>query len=239
VINIDVIKQRLSELGIDAQEFHTRAGISLDILDNESALATISAEVLVRICEVLDIDLAELLGRQRPARPASPDDDDLVIEAALARHGPLTSGDLATALSWPLRRVDHALHALSLRLLGTALHLVRTGDRVHLAPRAGLLNAETETRLHAAEQAHIPLSTQEAAVVLRLLAHRHGPTQQALLLDAETIDVLLYRGLAVQDGADLQPHADLSFAVALRAQPHLPGRQRAKPSGQPVYRSPS
>jgi transcriptional regulator with XRE-family HTH domain len=232
-----VIKRRLSELGISAIEFRTRVGLSLEVLDKRPPLATISADVVARICEVLDVELAQLLGRQRPDKAPCPDDDDLVVEAALARHGQLSDHDLATALDWPLTRVDMATRALALRLLGTALQLVRVGNRVHLEPRPDLLGAEAEARLHAAEQAQIPLSAQEAVVALQLLHQRHDAVQQPLAVDAETIEVLLYRRLAEQDETGLQPHADLSFGMALRSVPDLPKRWRAKPPGSSDKRS--
>ncbi|MEU8252242.1 helix-turn-helix transcriptional regulator [Nonomuraea sp. NPDC048916] len=237
MINSDKIKQRLSELGIDAHEFRARAGISIDVLDDGPALATISAETVMRICEVLEIELAELLGRPRPAGPHRPDEDDLVIEAALARHGQFAATDLARALNWPFQRVEQAIQALTLRLLGTALQVVRAGDRVRLEARPALLDAETQTRLHAAEQAQIPLSAQEAVVVLQLLHHHHNAVPDPLPLDAETISVLLHRRFAIQDRTDLQPHVDISFSMGLKALPEIPGRHRAKPSGGAGYRS--
>lgn len=222
----------MGQLGIDAHEFRTQVGLSLEALGSGSALATISAETVARICELLDIELADLLGRQRPPPISYPDDDDLILEAALARHGQLAVRDLAMALKWPLLRVERALQALALRLLGTALHLVRTRDRVHLEPRQALLDDEAQARLHAAAQGQIPLSVQEAVVVLQLLHHRYGTAQEPRGLDAETIDVLLHRRLAEQDETGLQPHPDISYAMGLRPFP-----EQAKPPRQARSRS--
>ncbi|NBF00101.1 hypothetical protein FE391_42585 [Nonomuraea sp. KC401] len=235
MFDLDLVTRRLAELRIGEVEFRTRTGISLDVLRKDPAPATISVDVVVRICELLDIEVAAFLGRESSARVSYPDDDDLVVEAALAQHGQLADGDLAVALDWPLRRVDEAVRALMLRLLGTALQVVREGNRVHLEPRPGLLGAETDDRLRALQQAQIPLSVREAVILLHLLHQRHDPLLERLPLDWETTEVLLHRGIAERDTSGLHPHLDSSFAVALYPLPQLPQQMKAKPGARASY----
>ncbi|MFB4294687.1 hypothetical protein ACBI99_44130 [Nonomuraea sp. ATR24] len=234
MIDLDVINRRVAELRIGDVEFRTRTGISLEVLRKAPAPATISVEVLVRISEVLDIEVAELLGRRPSDRIQHADEDDLVVEAALAQHGELTDADLAEALRWPLQRVDKAIRELTLRLLGTAIQVVRMGGHVHLEPRPGVLPTQAEDTLRLVRQARIPLSVREAAVLLHLLHQCHDPLLEQLPLDWDTTQVLLQRGIAEQDEKGLHSHDDLSFAMALRAVPKLPNETRIN---TPFYRS--
>ncbi|MGN9846538.1 hypothetical protein ACTMTI_51375 [Nonomuraea sp. H19] len=237
MLDIEAIKRRVAELRIGEVEFRLRTGISLEVLRKDPAPATLSVEVIVRVCEMLDMEVSELLGRH-PAGPAArPDHDDLVVEAALTQHGQLTEADLAEALRWPLQRVDKAIRLLALRLLGTAVQVVRMDSHVHLEARPRVLSPEADATLRAVQQARIPLSAREACVLLYLLHQRHDPLLEHLPLDWETTQVLIHRGLAEQDEDGLHPHPDLSFALALLPIPKLPDEVKRRAPRRLSYRS--
>ncbi|MEV4752646.1 hypothetical protein AB0K21_40360 [Streptosporangium sp. NPDC049248] len=222
MLDLELIQQRVTELHLGEVEFTMRVGVSLEGLRNAPAPATISIELAVRICETLDIDLAALLGQQRPATPPLPDDDDLLLEAALARHGRLSVGELATALDWPLKRVEEAARMLILRLLGTALHLARVGDYLHLEPRPGQLPPEADATLQLVKQAQIPLTTREALVLSHMLYLRYERSGVRTALDWETTEVLIHRRIAKQAHGMLGAHPDVLYGLGLITVPDIP-----------------
>jgi DNA-binding Xre family transcriptional regulator len=231
MFDVDLIQRRLSDLRMGGAEFTRRVGVSLDTL-RTARTATISIDLVVRICDAVDLDVSELLGRRRPGgRPQPPDDDDLVLEAVLAQHGQVAEQDLAEALGWSRSRVHEAAEDLSLRLADTALHLIYHEDFLQLQPRPGALPAETSRRLQNLQQARLPPSPDDAAVLLHLIrADRPLTLDRNILIDWEAEEHLIRQGIAAerqQRGENdithmwfsPTPHEDILFGLGLGVHP--------------------
>ncbi|WP_305925578.1 hypothetical protein [Nonomuraea turcica] len=176
--------------------------------------------------------MAELVGRRREDRPRPPSDDDLVLEAALAQHGQVAEQDLAEALGWSLARVRGSAEDLSLRLAQTVLHLLWTDGFLQVQPRPGVLPAEVSKQLQTLQQARLPLSPDDAAILLHLIrADRHLTVNRHILIDWEAEEHLIRHGITAERDrrgpAELTstwltpaPHADVLFGLGLGVHPH-------------------
>ncbi|MEV4116541.1 helix-turn-helix transcriptional regulator [Nonomuraea sp. NPDC049695] len=235
MLDIDLIQRKMTELRMGGVEFARRVGVSLDTL-RAARTATISIDLALRICDALDIDLAELVGRRREDRPRPPADDDRVLEAALAQHGQVAEQDLAEALGWSLARVRESAEDLSLRLAQTALHLLWTDAFLQVQPRPGVLPAEVSKQLQTLQHARLPLSPDDAAILLHLiradrdLTDHHLTVNRHILIDWEAEEHLIRQGITAERDrrgpAELTstwftpaPHEDVLFGLGLGVHP--------------------
>ncbi|MEV0584484.1 hypothetical protein [Nonomuraea sp. NPDC050310] len=209
MLDLELIRNRMVELGVHDAEFTMRVGTSLSELRCAGSLAGLSVDAVVRIADLLGIDINLLLGRA-PSRKRAPASDDSVIEAALSRHGQVHERDLATALRWKLSRVREAVQDLQVRLIGTGLHLVRVGDLVHLEAFPEFLTAEIDEVLATQAQRRLPLTLIEA---VHLMSALHSTAAHGYV-DPGSAEVLGLRGLVHREAGELPTlHADVLYAI--------------------------
>jgi hypothetical protein len=147
--------------------------------------------------------------------------DDVLVEAALARHGSsITRHDLAIALQWDLGRVERALRALDSRLAGTGLCLRRSGwDSYSLTARPRVLWTDEAERLRLAHGGRVPLPAWAAALLSLITS---GYTRQRLDEDdapepyrSAGIDALFDRGLITSTGRGYRPSDEVIYSLDL------------------------
>jgi transcriptional regulator with XRE-family HTH domain len=130
----ELIEQRRIAAGLTFWQLAYQLGLNADVVRNLSEAAQLDQlplGTILRLCQLLDIAIDQLLAGRRPARPPEPAADDVKVEAAIVRHGGGATGeDLALALKWPLERLELALRTLERRLHRTC------GGRVQLTTEA-------------------------------------------------------------------------------------------------------
>ncbi|GAA3604158.1 hypothetical protein GCM10022419_105940 [Nonomuraea rosea] len=230
MFDVDLVQRRVRDLRMGGAEFTRRVGMSLDTL-RTARTATISIDLALRICDAVDLDISELLGRRPAGRARPPEDDDLVLEAALAQHGQVAENDLAEALGWSRTRVHEAAEDLSLRITETALHLIYREGFLELQPRPGALPSAVSRRLQDLQQARLPPSPDDAAVLLHLIqAGRPLTLNRNILIDWEAEEHLIRQGIAAERQHRGQheiatmwftptPHEDILFGLGLGVHP--------------------
>jgi transcriptional regulator with XRE-family HTH domain len=154
------VRQLADQLGIDAR---TLADFERNFSHDAGA---IPVDLLHRICQALDLELAEVI--DPPTAAPQENADDRKFEAALVEHGGvLTRDDLAAALSWPLTRLERALLSLEHRLKPTGLRLRRVGwNSYALGPNLGVLTGEERRRLHRTHVGRVGLTESVAFILL-------------------------------------------------------------------------
>lgn len=231
------IGERIRELrqGVYSQiDLATAADVSVDVIRKleQGRRQTASIGTLQRIARVVDVDVAELLGRSRPV-PSGGDDqarvwavrdaltsvDDLLGELDDADAPDLAELDRSVSYAWGAYWAGRygLLAALLPRLLtearaATHAAAVSGGDRVaDLAAQVHQLAAGTLLRLGAADLGHVA-----ARESLRWAAMAPDPLRDAAMRST-LVYVLIRQGrfldaerVAVATAEALQPHGDAS-----------------------------
>jgi transcriptional regulator with XRE-family HTH domain len=207
------VRQLADQLGIDAR---TLADFERAFTHDAGAM---TVGLLLRICQALDLELAEVIDPPTAAPQESA--DDRKVEAALVEHGGvLTRDDLAAALSWPLARLERALLSLEHRPKPTGLRLRRVGwNSYALGPNLGVLTGEERRRLHRTHSGRVGLAESVAFILLGVVS---GYRSQDWLLrlpadDRGGIELLARQGLIEPSSQDRwQPTADVLYSLCLR-----------------------
>lgn len=132
----EVLRRRLSKR-LSQRRLATKIGVSETLVRNLEQGRNhelLHLGLVVRLAAILEIPLADLF--RHTAEETAPQDDDVVVEAALAtvRHA-VDVAELAGALSWDMKRTNAALAQLQPRLEGSGQQLVNSGWRkVALVP---------------------------------------------------------------------------------------------------------
>ncbi|GAA4593266.1 hypothetical protein GCM10023194_57170 [Planotetraspora phitsanulokensis] len=219
---------------MSATEFTIRTGISPGALNDQLPPESISLALITRISAALNMSPAELLIPELGGTALPPQDDDLMLEAALACHGELADNELVDALGWSPQRLRGAAKRLADRLCSTSLQLVQVDNRLRLECRAGVLPPKAEIVLSTAKQAQIPPTPREAAVLLRLIHEERDAGGVALhsgiAFQWEISHILMRRLMAttrkpleVTETSDsryrLAPHPDTIFGLCIGTLP--------------------
>lgn len=249
-INWALVEQRRIAAGLSHAELRVRVGASPVTgpprLWQDSAHDTVELGVLERLCQVLDLDPAELFSAA--TQPALPDPaptpvtgDDQILEAALATltaaasdmtslddPGPVSMGALACALEWPLARLEAALasleDALAERGQRIDIDTYHQARPLHgLRPRDDLLTDSQRQALHRIRLIYQPLHPDTARVL-------HTATQPGRCVEYQVVigynpAVLLQRQGLLQrhPGAHyLELTDDVRFALMLDDPTELP-----------------
>ncbi|MGH3882268.1 MAG: helix-turn-helix domain-containing protein [Pseudonocardiaceae bacterium] len=232
------IGERIRELRRPTYTQHdlaVAADVSVDVIRKleQNRRHTASIATLARIARALDVDIADLLGRPRPApaagedqarvcaiRDALTDVDDLLGELDDADAPDLTELGRAVTYAWGLYWAGRygPLSAMLPRLLAeakAATHAAAAGDdlAVDLAGQVHQLTANALVRLGAADLGHTA-----AREALRLATAAPDPLRQAtarctlgsvLMAQSRFIDA---ERVAVATAQDVQPRGETSPA---------------------------
>ena len=142
-----IVARRL-ELGLSQREVAHGIGLTgqayARIEEGNHAALTLLA--VIRLADALAVERGRLLKEEQGHEHALAEASDAArLEAALTLSAAgLRRDDIASILSWPLRRVDSASSALRRELCGRALvvHRAPRGQRLRLVPRAELLSSD-------------------------------------------------------------------------------------------------
>jgi len=182
-VNTQLIAERRRELNMSERTLIKLTGVTVRLVyspnetdaESYSHGASMTLAELSRLASALAVSPTELLMTERPAPAGAPADDVAVLMAALMDGARVTltrKDDLASALNWPLERVERAASqaAEHLPALGLTLHH-SPADGVGLRPRHGIL-APAEQRNLARAKTRVP-QLMRSEVVRKVVVSRY------------------------------------------------------------------
>ncbi|TMR02400.1 hypothetical protein ETD83_12710 [Actinomadura soli] len=209
---------------------------------NLADLFGVSAGQLVRLAEVLEVAVDELLTppldawavEQQGQDRDFPSLDADALHAVLVQFGSLSDHALCRVFNWTPQRLEDTITVLARRLGDKGVTPVRQGDRVILEPAFEALPSDAQWRVTDLADDSVTLAEEHAPyLVTAVRAHALGPYPGPPMVPRPVIDTLARQGAARPPDAHappgrparLFPHDDLMFALRLHQTP--PDRVRA------------
>lgn len=226
-------QQRLRDAASSTRELGDLLGIHPHLLYQMElgALLNQPVHIVLELARHLDIDPIELVrvlndgfARDFPTPPPgdTPDEDAATVLAALAiAPAPMSTDDLATALTWPLDRTENALkHVERTPALSGPMRLRRNDLHAFtLEPRLDRLDPVRQQAVRTAFSLRAPLTVEEATVLYMAMQPAGPDYGEWRLQHPEYIDAeysLKMRGLMYADNNPSHPqaHADVGYTMA-------------------------
>lgn len=226
IVDADRVRRRRAELGLTVRGLakHLKVtGAVVTRLESGDNHPDLPLGLLVRLAEVLAVDLPTLLVQSRPACDAVPDADQdaRTVGAALVADGTLVPlGALAEAFDWTLQRTEAAIEALEARLPDVGMRVHRLRDQVAVVRAVEPISRAALGQLTRKHLHRTAISLSEARIVFRLASGT--PPRDPGNSERVAIGVLANAGLLEPDpagAAEMRLSEDVRFSLLLDEAP--------------------